>query len=157
MAHVGVDRATNTPVVSLKETGGDRTLQIFIGAPEANAIAAEIRGDKPARPMTHDLLAQILAGLGGTLQRAAIVGLKDNTYFAQLLVIRDHQAFEVDARPSDSIALALRADAPIMVAEDLLGGSDGSGPAEPPPEGDPEALRRFLAKLDPEDLGRFHP
>lgn len=160
VAHVGVDRSTNTPVVVLKEAGGPRTLQIWIGAPEANAIAQEIRGEKPARPMTHDLLAHILAGLGGSLERAAITGLKDNTYFAHLLVLRDGQAFEVDARPSDSIALALRAEAPIVVAEELLGEAPGGGEAEPEPpprEGNPEALRKFLSKLDPEDLGRFHP
>ena len=157
VAHVGLDRATNTPVVILKEAGGDRTLQIWIGAPEANAIALELRGEKPERPMTHDLLAQILGGLGATLERATIVGLKANTYLAELLVRRVDRHFEVDARPSDSIALALRAAAPIYVAEELL---NGGGPAEEPPlpeGGDPEALRRFLARLDPEDLGRFLP
>ncbi len=157
VAHVGLDRATNTPVVILKEAAGERTLQIWIGAPEANAIALELRGDKPERPMTHDLLAQILTGLGATLERASIVGLKTSTYIAELLVRRGDRHFEVDARPSDSIALALRAGAPIFVAADLI---NGDGPADdgPPPEGgDPEALRRFLSRLDPEDLGRFHP
>ncbi len=157
VAHVGLDRATNTPVVILKEAAGERTLQIWIGAPEANAIALELRGEKPERPMTHDLLAQILTGLGATLERASIVVLKTNTYMAELLVRRADRHFEIDARPSDSIALALRAGAPIFVAEDLI---NGGGPADegPQPEGgDPDALRRFLARLDPEDLGRFHP
>jgi hypothetical protein len=158
VAHLGLDRLTNTPVVVLKEDGGDRTLQIWIGAPEANAIALELRGERPARPMTHDLLKQIVQGLGGSLRRVTITGLKDNTYFAELLVFREEHPFEVDARPSDSIALALRFEAPIFVAEELFR-SDGEGPpdAGPSPEGDPEALKRFLSKLDPEDLGRFHP
>ncbi len=157
VAHVGLDRATNTPVVILKEAAGERTLQIWIGAPEANAIALELRHEKPERPMTHDLLAQILSGLGATLERASIVGLKANTYIAELLVRRADRHFEVDARPSDSIALALRAEAPIFVAEELMnGGGPGEDPG-PPESGDPEALRRFLSKLDPEDLGRFLP
>lgn len=157
VAHVGLDRATNTPVVILREEGGERTLQIWIGAPEASAIALELRGEKPERPMTHDLLAQILTGLGATLERASIVGLKSNTYFAELLVRRADRHFEVDARPSDSIALALRAEAPIFVDPDLLAGGPPGAEAPPPEGGDPEALRRFLSRLDPEDLGRFHP
>ncbi|MBL8987100.1 MAG: bifunctional nuclease family protein [Gemmatimonadetes bacterium] len=159
VAHLGLDRMTNTPVVVLKEDGGDRTLQIWIGAPEANAIALELRGEKPARPMTHDLLKSMVQGLGGTLRRVTITGLKDNTYFAELLVFRGEHPFEIDARPSDSIALALRFDAPIFVAEDLFRTDDDgpSGSAAGPDQADPDALKRFLSKLDPEDLGRFQP
>lgn len=157
VANVGLDRATNTPVVILREDGGDRTLQIWIGAPEASAIALELRGERPERPMTHDLLAQILTGLGATLERASIVGVRSNTYYAELLVRRADRHFEVDARPSDSIALALRAQAPIYVEPDLLNGAGPRDESPPPEGGDPEALRRFLSRLDPEDLGRFHP
>jgi bifunctional DNase/RNase len=159
VAHLGLDRTTNTPVVVLQEDGGERTLQIWIGAPEANAIALELRGEKPVRPMTHDLMKQVLEGLGGVLNRVTITGLRDNTYFAELLVTRGDHAFEIDARPSDSIALALRFQSPIFVHEDLLRG-DGDGQAEPPTapdQSDAEALKRFLSKLDPEDLGRFQP
>lgn len=160
VAHLGVERSTNTPVVVLHEVGGSRSLQIWIGASEANAIAAELRGEHPARPMTHDLLKQVLHGLGGELRRASVTALRDNTYYAELLVARGENMFVIDARPSDSIALALRFNAPIFVSEDLLrdeGGSEPSGPAADDPTAGAEALKRFLSKLDPEDLGRFQP
>lgn len=159
VAHLGLDRATNTPVVILREEGGERTLPIWIGAPEANAIAMEMRGEKAARPMTHDLLKQLLIGLGGELRQVAITQLRESTYLAELLVEREGRLFELDARPSDSIALALRADAPIFVNEDLLerNGPDDGTDGEPSPGGDPQALKRFLSKLDPQDLGRFQP
>jgi hypothetical protein len=158
VAHLGLDRSTSTPVVILREEGGERTLPIWIGAPEANAIAMELRGEKPARPMTHDLLKQLLVGLGGELRRVTITQLRDNTYLAELLVYRGEQIFELDARPSDSIALALRTHAPIFVNEELLDRSAPDGPDAAPPDADPQdALRRFLSKLDPQDLGRFQP
>ncbi len=158
VAQLGVDRNTSTPVVILKETDGERTLPIWIGAAEAAAIAIELRGDKPARPMTHDLLKNLLQGLGGDLKRVHIAGLKDNTYIAQLVVFRGGEIFELDARPSDSIALALRTRSPIFAHEDLLD-KEGDGEVTPPeaPQGQAEALRQFLAKLNPEDLGRFQP
>jgi bifunctional DNase/RNase len=158
VAHLGLDRSSQTPVVILREDGGERTLPIWIGSPEANAIAMELRGDRPPRPMTHDLLRQMLLGLGGELRRVTITQLRDNTYLAELLVYRGGQIFELDARPSDSIALALRTDAPIFVADELLD-RNGSGETDPPGSApsDPEALKRFLSKLDPQDLGRFQP
>ncbi|MFN0177292.1 MAG: bifunctional nuclease family protein [Gemmatimonadales bacterium] len=160
VAQLGVDRNTSTPVVILKETDGERTLPIWIGAAEAAAIAIELRGDKPARPMTHDLLKNLLQGLGGDLKRVHIAGLKDNTYIAQLVVIRGGEIFELDARPSDSIALALRTRSPIFAHEDLLDKEkEGDGEVTPPdsPQEPAEALRQFLSKLNPEDLGRFQP
>ena len=157
VAHLGLDRSSNTPVVVLKEQAGDRVLRIFIGAPEAAAIALEMRGESPPRPMTHDLLKHLLAGLGGTLRRVTITGLKDNTYFAELLVYRGEQIIEIDARPSDGIALALRTDAPIFVSDEVLDG-DGSEPSTGlPTESNADQLKKFLSKLDPEDLGRFQP
>lgn len=156
VAHLGLDRATNTPVVVLQEEEGERTLHIWIGAPEANAIALELQGVKPERPLTHDLMKLLVAGLGGELRRVVISGLRENTYLAELLIYRGGEVFEVDARPSDSIALALRMHAPIFSNEDLLdrnGRSDESPPPEP--ASDPDALKRFLEKLDPQDLGRF--
>lgn len=159
VAHLGLDRSTNTPVVILREEAGERTLPIWIGAPEANAIAMEMRGEKAARPMTHDLLKQLLVGLGAELRRVTITELRESTYMAELLVVREGRVIELDARPSDSIALALRTEAPIFVNEDLLerNGGDGGGGGEGPPEGDPQALKRFLSRLDPQDLGRFQP
>jgi uncharacterized protein len=157
VAHLGLDRSTNTPVVILQEEGGERTLPIWIGAPEANAIALEMQGAKPERPLTHDLMKHLVTGLGGELRRVVISGLRENTYLAELLIYRGGDVFEVDARPSDSIALALRMHAPIYSNEDLLqNGEDGGGTAPEAPS-DPDALKKFLEKLDPQDLGRFQP
>jgi hypothetical protein len=157
VAHLGLDRSTNTPVVILQEEGGERTLPIWIGAPEANAIALEMQGAKPERPLTHDLMKHLVTGLGGELRRVVISGLRENTYLAELLIYRGGDVFEVDARPSDSIALALRMHAPIYSNEELLqNGEDGGGTAPEAPA-DPDALKKFLEKLDPQDLGRFQP
>ncbi len=158
VAHLGLDRATNTPVVILREEDGERTLPIWIGASEANAIALELQGVRPERPLTHDLMKLLIAGLGAELRRVLIAGLRENTYLAQLLIYRGTEVFEVDARPSDSIALALRMNAPIFSEEDLLDrGAHSPDQAPSDPGSDPDALKRFLEKLDPQDLGRFNP
>jgi bifunctional DNase/RNase len=158
VAHLGLDRSTNTPVVVLQEEEGERTLPIWIGASEANAIALELQGVKPERPLTHDLMKHLVAGLGGELRRVVISGIRENTYLAELLIYRAGEVFEVDARPSDSIALALRMHAPIFSNDELLDRSgDGPDTSSPEPSSDPDALKRFLEKLDPQDLGRFQP
>jgi len=158
VAHLGLDRSTNTPVVVLQEEEGERTLPIWIGASEANAIALELQGVKPERPLTHDLMKLLLAGLGGELRRVVISALRENTYLAELLIYRGGEVFEVDARPSDSIALALRMHAPIFSNDELLDRSSGDpDTGSPEPVSDPDALKRFLEKLDPQDLGRFQP
>lgn len=159
VAQLGVDRSTNTPVVVLQEVDGERSLPIWIGPGEAQAIAMELQGLRAQRPMTHDLLRNVVTGLGAELRRVQIITLKDDTYFAELLLIRDGVAVQVDARPSDSIALALRCSAPIYTSDELL---DRGGASRPPPASDDdsdaaEALRRYLEKLDPQDFGRFQP
>lgn len=156
VAQLGLDRATNTPVVILREDQGERTLPIWIGQTEAEAIGRELRGERPERPMTHDLLKQLLVGLGGNLQRVSITSLRDNTYLAELLIHRADQFFEVDARPSDSIALALRVNAPIYASDELLKSGSSVG-IEEPPSTPADNLKQFLSKLDPQDLGRFNP
>jgi hypothetical protein len=159
VAHLGMDRATNAPVVILREVGGERTLPIWIGPGEANAIALEMQGVRPQRPLTHDLLKHLLSGLGGSLRRANLTGLRDGTYYAELIISRGESLFEVDARPSDSIALALRCSAPIFAAESLFD-QPSEGPAAgqaPDPGVTSDALRRYLEKLDPQDFGRFQP
>ena len=120
VSDIGLDRNTNSPVVILRERDGARILPIWIGAAEANAIAMELKGVKAQRPLTHDLLKQIIVGLGGDLRRVVISSVKENTYFAELLIHRDGHVFQVDARPSDSIALALRLNAPIFTSDQLL-------------------------------------
>ncbi len=160
VAHLGLDRASSSPVVVLQEQDGRRVLPIWIGPAEASAIAMELGGVKFARPLTHDLLKQVIVGLGGELRKVVISAVKDSTYFAELHIHRDgHDVFQVDARPSDSIALALRLRAPIFAADALL---DLVSPdaIETPPEGgalDADALKTYLQNLDPEDFGKFTP
>lgn len=158
VAHLGVDRNTESPVVILREKNGSRVLPIWIGPAEASAIAMELQGVKAARPMTHDLLKQVIVGLGGELRRIVISAVRENTYFAELLIQREDHVFQVDARPSDSIALALRLNAPIFASDQLLEQSgveaDDAGGAS---SREAERLREYLEKLDPEDFGKFNP
>lgn len=157
VSDIGLDRNTNSPVVILRERGGARILPIWIGAAEANAIAMELKGVKAQRPLTHDLLKQIIVGLGGDLRRVVISSVKENTYFAELLIHRDDHVFQVDARPSDSIALALRLNAPIFTSDQLLDES-GLQTDEPPPDPlDAVKLKEYLEKMDPQDFGKFNP
>ncbi len=162
VAHLGLDRTTNTPVVILQEQQGERVLPIWIGPAEASAIAMELAGVRFARPLTHDLLKQIVVGLGAELRKVIVTRVQDNTYYAELHIYRGDQIVQVDARPSDSIALALRLKAPIFTSEGLLelttvdtgdGGTSG-GTAAPL---DPDALKTYLQNLDPEDFGKFTP
>jgi bifunctional DNase/RNase len=160
VAHLGLDRSTNTPVVILQEKDGDRVLPIWIGPAEASAIAMELAGVKFSRPLTHDLVKQVIVGLGGELNRVIITRVEENTYYAELQIHRNDHVVQVDARPSDSIAVALRLDAPIYTEDDLLELTSidtvESSMAEP---GDPDAdsLKKYLEDLDPEDFGKFIP
>ena len=121
VSKIRIDERRGEQVVVLKERGGNRFLPIIIGISEVTAIKMKISGIQPPRPLTHDLLKDAIAQLGASLERIVITKLEFNTFFAQLVLkTRDGDLREVDARPSDSIALALRADAPIFVAEDVL-------------------------------------
>lgn len=157
VAHLGMDQTTNSPVVLLRERDGERVLPIWIGPAEASAIAMEMQGVKAQRPMTHDLLRHVIVGLGGELRRVTITNVRDNTYFAELLLQREEQLVQVDARPSDSIALALRLHAPIFTSDDLLDHVASAGTPAPERRLDPESLKQYLEKLDPQDFGRFTP
>lgn len=159
VAHLGLDRATNSPVVILQEKDGDRVLPIWIGPAEASAIAMELAGVKFSRPLTHDLLKQVIVGLGAELRRVLITQVKDNTYFAELQIHRDDQVFHMDARPSDSIAIALRLNAPIFTDNELLESSsvETVDAADAPLPLDAEQLKTYLENLDPEDFGKFRP
>ena len=110
---LGLDRTSNTPVVILQEVDGSRVLPIWIGPGEASAIAMELAGMKFSRPLTHDLFASVIMGMGGSLQRVMITKVVENTYFAELIIQRKDELISVDARPSDSIAIALRMSAAI--------------------------------------------
>ncbi len=159
------DRKSNTPVVILKDMSGDRVLPIWIGPGEASAIAMQMGGISFQRPLTHDLLVSVLGGLGGELQRVLITRVQNSTYFAELVIARDGQLISVDARPSDSIAIALRADARIFAEEALLEPASEIMPAgSPAASGDDDeddtsmsgdALEEHVRGMRPEDLGRF--
>ena len=121
VSKIRIDERRGEQVVVLKERGGNRFLPIIIGISEVTAIKMKISGIQPPRPLTHDLLKDTITQLGATLQRIVITKLEFNTFFATLVLkTQDGQLHEVDARPSDSIAVALRSDAPIFVAEDVL-------------------------------------
>ena len=159
VAHLGIDRTTNTPVVILQEQQGERVLPIWIGPAEANAIAMELGGVKFARPLTHDLLKQVIVGLGADLRKVIITRVQDNTYYAELHIYRGDAVVQIDARPSDSIAVALRLKAPIFTSDSLLE-LTSVDTGEPGPGGgplDPDALKTYLQNLDPEDFGKFTP
>ena len=161
VAHLGLDKTTNTPVVILQEQNGERVLPIWIGPAEASAIAMELAGMKFARPLTHDLLKQVIVGLGADLRKVIITKVQDNTYYAELHIYRGDAIVNIDARPSDSIAVALRLKAPIFTSEDLLertsvDTSELSTDTSAPPL-DADWLKNHLQNLDPEDFGKFTP
>ncbi len=160
VAHLGLDRNTNTPVVILQEKEGERVLPIWIGPAEASAIAMELAGVKFSRPLTHDLLKQVIVGLGADLRRVMITQVKENTYYAELHIHREDHVVQIDARPSDSIAVALRLKAPIFTDEELLDITQVDTVEPSSPESgidDAEQLKSYLENLDPEDFGKFTP
>ncbi len=165
---LGMDQASKSPVVILEEVGGDRVLPIWIGPQEASAIAMELAEMKFARPLTHDLAATIVRSLGGELQRVLITRVQENTYYAEMVIARGTEIFSIDARPSDSIAIALRLQARLFTSDELLSNAtiqieptdDAEALSGHEPEGKQmtaEQLQEHLRKLKPEDLGRFNP
>jgi uncharacterized protein len=120
VAGLALEPATGTPVVLLRDASGEITVPIWIGQSEALAIASELEGVKPPRPMTHDLMRNLIHQLGFRLSRAVVNDLRDNTFFAMLYLDKAGQEIEVDSRPSDAIALALRAGAPIFVDKKVI-------------------------------------
>jgi uncharacterized protein len=149
-----VDPNTNMPIVILKDVASDTVLPIWVGVYEANAIAIEIEKLGAPRPMTHDLTRNIIQNMNGHLDRIVITELKDDTFYAVLWVTQSGEPLTVDARPSDAIALALRADCPIYVAEQVLAIAR-LNTAGPPDSASTEQLRKWLEGLNDEDLGRY--
>lgn len=157
------DTMTTSPVVLLRETGGVRMLPIWIGLNEASVIAMELSGVTYKRPLTHDLLKSVLAGFSADLQKIVVSSLKDNTFFAKLYIVAPGNAlFEIDARPSDSIAMALKMKSPIFVSDELddsfVDLSEGASPDETVEEGmlDTNDLGSRLRNIRPEDFGNFN-
>jgi bifunctional DNase/RNase len=165
---LGLDRSNNSYVVILREKDGERLLPIWIGQAEAESIVIEMTKLRRERPLTHDLCKALITGMGGTLRRIEITKVENRTYYAELHIRVDERLIQIDARPSDGIAIALRFSAPIFAQEDLLTSLmlDGSTedaesfPSVPEPEQSdemtPSQLQKYLENLRPEDLGKFN-
>ena len=148
-----MDPVTNMPIVILKDVAGDAVLPIWVGVYEANAIAMEIEKITTPRPMTHDLLKNLLIGLDTRVHKVVVSELKDETFFAVIWLERDGRIISIDSRPSDALALALRMDCPIYVADEVLKSSKLS--TANADRVSAEELRKWLEGLNDEDLGRY--
>jgi bifunctional DNase/RNase len=173
LARLGLDSTSRTYVLILRERDGRRILPIWIGQPEAESIVLHLNGVVRERPLTHDLCRALLAALGGDLERVEITRVVKSTYYAELHIGTDTGHVVVDARPSDSIAIALRVGAPIYAADVLLTamdeedeerlGDSADGPLTAPRREAPdehmtaEQLKAHLEQLRPEDFGKFRP
>lgn len=150
-----LDPVTNAPIVVLKAEGGSRILPIWIGLFEANAIAIEMEKIDTPRPMTHDLLKNVIGLLEARVERVVVDNLRGNTFFASIYLQCGAQERRLDARPSDAIALALRAGAPIFVTEDVLARSRGVDSAED--LGEADQWRQWIDHITPGDFARENP
>lgn len=148
-----IDPATNMPIVILKDVTGDMVLPIWVGIYEANAIALEVEKATTSRPMTHDLLKNLIHGLNAEVLRIVVTELRDDTFYAVIWMDQQGEAVCIDARPSDAIALALRSDCPIYVSEEVLRTAKLVPTASDSASGD--QLRRWFENLNDEDLGRY--
>ena len=177
VSRLGLDSATNSYVVVLQERSGTRLLPIWIGQPEAESIVRHMHNVKGTRPLTHDLVRNLILGMGAQLKRVHITRVEKSTYYAELQIQRGESLVHIDARPSDSIAIALRLAAPIYAADELLvepaeeedddDGGDVPGVGESADEPVPsdadsselsaDQLKAYLENLRPEDFGKFNP
>src|SRR5437763_9519343 len=146
-----LDPVTNTPIVMLKDAG-DTVLPFWVGVDEANAISLEIEKVSKPRPMTHDLIKNVLAGLDAQVHKVVVTELKEDTFYAVIWMEREGRIISVDSRPSDALALALRVDCPIFVEDEVLKTSKKAASAA---ETSSEEMRKFLENLGDEDLGRW--
>jgi bifunctional DNase/RNase len=147
-----MDPVTNMPIVILRDTAGNQILPIWVGIYEANAIALEIEKVSTPRPMTHDLIKNLLMGLSTGVQKVVVSELKDDTFFAVIWLEKDGQLISIDSRPSDALALALRLDCPIFVDDTVLKNSKTASVND---KVQTEELRRWLEGLGDEDFGRY--
>jgi hypothetical protein len=153
-----IDPVTNTPIVILKDMQENKAIPIWIGLFEASAIATELEHIVFSRPMTHDLLYECIKALDVTVNRIEIVDLRNNTFFASIYLTRQGQTYSIDARPSDAIALALRARASIFVEENVLEKSRSIDFGGKPTEIDKfkeDKIKEFLENLSAEDFGKY--
>jgi len=148
-----MDPLTNMPIVILKETSGDGILPIWVGVYEANAIALEIEKVVTPRPMTHDLLKNVLIGLHTHVQKIVVTNIKDDTFYAVIWLERDGTTISIDSRPSDALALALRIDCPIFVDDHVLKSSNSNKQSNAADKINNEDVKRWLENLPDEDMG----
>ena len=149
---IQVSLMTEHRVILLKEIGSERVLPIWIGTHEAEAIAIRMRGVRVARPMTHDLLSDVIDGLGGKVSHITVNDLRDDTFYARITVQLDGHEVEIDSRPSDAIALAVRAEVPIYVEDSVMTQAGIVPDVDVSMEADDEDLRAFRAFIDSLDL-----
>ena len=148
-----VDPITNLPIIILRDKDGQRVLPIWVGVFEANAIALQIENVTTPRPMTHDLLRNVIHDLKAEIRKIVVSDLKENTFYALIHLEINGEPLAVDARPSDAIALALRARAPIYVEDRVI---DNAKTVDfTPDKGDDERLQKWLESLDPDDMGKY--
>jgi uncharacterized protein len=150
---IALDPITNMPIIILKDVEERKALPIWVGIFEANAIALELEKVSTPRPMTHDLMRSILEGLGVSVRQVIINDLKDNTFFAVIELARNGTAINIDSRPSDAIALALRVNAPIFVTEEVVAQAKSVEISEEKEETD--KWKEWLEHLKPEDFGKY--
>ncbi|MEM7554748.1 MAG: bifunctional nuclease family protein [Cyanobacteria bacterium P01_A01_bin.84] len=153
VAGIALDAITRSPIVLLKDASERRALPIFIGQDQARAIHAPLEDQRPLRPLTHDLMVSILNTFDMTLEKVIIHSLQKDTFYAALILKQGEQKKEIDARPSDAIAIALRTNTPIWVMEEVV--AEASMPVDrDADEAEQEAFREFVSDLRPEDLIR---
>jgi bifunctional DNase/RNase len=148
-----VDPITSMPIVILRDKEGERVLPIWVGYCEANAIALQMENVATPRPMTHDLLRNVIQDLKATVQKIVVCDLKENTFYALIYLHVAGEVVAIDARPSDAIALALRARAPIFVEDQVI---DNAKTVDfNPDKADSDRLQKWLESLDPDELGKY--
>jgi bifunctional DNase/RNase len=148
-----VDPITNTPIVILRDKSGDRVLPIWVGIFEANAIALQIENVTTPRPMTHDLLRNVIQDLHASVEKIVVSDIQDNTFFAVIHLLVNGDPLAIDARPSDAIALALRSRAPIFVEESVI---ENAKPFDTSAgKSDADRLQKWLEGIDPDELGKY--
>ena len=148
-----IDPVSNMPIIILKDEANVNTLPIWVGVFEANAIAMQLEKIEAPRPMTHDLLRNLVRELSAKVERIEINDLKQNTFYATIYLSQSGETIRIDARPSDAMALALRADAPIFVDAQVIEKSTSG--SDEPAANEAERLRKWLEEVDPEEFGRY--
>src|SRR3954452_19411577 len=148
-----VDPIANMPIIILRDKAEQRVLPIWVGLPEANAIALQIENVSTPRPMTHDLLRNVIQDLKASVHKVVVCDLQENTFYALIYLLKNGETVAIDARPSDAIALALRTRAPIFVEDEVI---DNAKTVDVSSEqADSDRLQKWLESLDPDDLGKY--